>query len=642
MLRILKKDGRARRCEFETVHGTIQTPVFMNVGTCGAIKGGISSMDLKDVKCQVELSNTYHLHIRPGDKLIHDLGGLHRFMNWDRPILTDSGGFQVFSLAQLRKITEEGVKFASHIDGKRIFMGPEESMQIQSNLGSTIAMAFDECIENPAKYDYTKQSCDRTVRWLKRCKAELDRLNSLPDTINKHQMLFGINQGSTYEDLRIKHMQEIAELDLDGYAIGGLAVGEETEEMYRIIDIVEPHMPVNKPRYLMGVGTPCNILEAVHRGIDFFDCVMPSRNARHGNLFTWHGKMNIMNEKYRDDSRPIDENCDCPACKKRVEEDGNPAGLMMEFSNEIATEIKTWLAETNPERKLTLVTFAYNATAFPPVKYDKDLREYVPLKETYKAVDNLAVMVVPRGAAHSKSLFDEKFNKRVKEQLLGWKAVSKQLHIWTYCVNYDHFLINFNNIHALRENYQIYRDIGTTFLFDQGATNVRTPCFDMLRMFVQSELLWDTSLDTDALIDEFINAYYMELAPYMKEYFNKVFNRWKIIESKYGIQSYTGGGSTYYLRKDFWPKDFVDECMDLFRIMRGEIERFATIEEWDKYVLLRKRLYREWLSVRYLLLHLYGNYFGEDLAIKIKTFREDCKRYEVDPYNEGAEMIDIF
>lgn len=315
MLKILKTDGRARRCTFETVHGIIQTPVFMNVGTCAAIKGGISSMDLKDVKCQVELSNTYHLHIRPGDKLIHDLGGLHKFMNWDRPILTDSGGFQVFSLAQLRKITEEGVKFASHVDGKRIFMGPEESMQIQSNLGSTIAMAFDECIENPAKYDYTKQSCDRTVRWLKRCKVELDRLNSLPDTINKKQMLFGINQGSTYEDLRIEHMKQIAELDLDGYAIGGLAVGEETEEMYRIIDIVEPHMPVNKPRYLMGVGTPCNLLEAVHRGIDFFDCVMPSRNARHGNLFTWNGKMNIMNEKYRDDSRPIDENCQCPACK---------------------------------------------------------------------------------------------------------------------------------------------------------------------------------------------------------------------------------------------------------------------------------------------------------------------------------------
>ena len=315
MLKILKTDGRARRCEFETVHGTIQTPVFMNVGTCAAIKGGVSTDDLREIKCQVELSNTYHLHIRPGDTLIRELGGLHKFMNWDKPILTDSGGFQVFSLAQLRKITEEGVKFASHIDGKRIFMGPEESMQIQSNLGSTIAMAFDECIENPAPYDYTKQSCDRTVRWLKRCKVELDRLNSLPDTINKHQMLFGINQGSTYEDLRIEHMKQIAELDLDGYAIGGLAVGEATEDMYRIIDAVEPYMPEDKPRYLMGVGTPCNLLEAVHRGIDFFDCVMPSRNARHGNLFTWNGKMNIMNEKYAKDSRPIDQGCQCPACR---------------------------------------------------------------------------------------------------------------------------------------------------------------------------------------------------------------------------------------------------------------------------------------------------------------------------------------
>ena len=315
MFKVLKTDGRARRCTMETVHGTIETPVFMNVGTCAAFKGGVSTIDLKELNCQVELSNTYHLHIRPGDKLIHDLGGIHKFFNWDRPVLTDSGGFQVFSLAQLRKITEEGVKFASHIDGKRIFMGPEESMQIQSNLASTIAMAFDECIENPATYEYTKQSCDRTVRWLVRCKKEMERLNSLPETINKHQMLFGINQGSTYEDLRIKHMQEIAELDLDGYAIGGLAVGEETEDMYRIIDVVEPYMPKDKPRYLMGVGTPCNILEAVHRGVDFFDCVMPSRNARHGNLFTWHGKMNIMNEKYARDSRPIDENCGCPACR---------------------------------------------------------------------------------------------------------------------------------------------------------------------------------------------------------------------------------------------------------------------------------------------------------------------------------------
>ena len=315
MFEVLKTDGRARRARLETVHGTIETPVFMNVGTCAAIKGGVSTADLKEINCQVELSNTYHLHIRPGDRLIHDLGGIHKFFNWDKPVLTDSGGFQVFSLAQLRKITEEGVRFASHIDGKRIFMGPEESMQIQSNLASTIAMAFDECIENPAPYDYVKNSCERTTRWLKRCKVELDRLNSLPDTINKHQMLFGINQGGTYEDLRIKHMQDIAELDLDGYAIGGLAVGEATDEMYRIIDTVEPYMPKDKPRYLMGVGTPCNILEAVHYGIDFFDCVMPSRNARHGNLFTWNGKMNIVNEKYMRDSRPIDEGCGCPACR---------------------------------------------------------------------------------------------------------------------------------------------------------------------------------------------------------------------------------------------------------------------------------------------------------------------------------------
>jgi queuine tRNA-ribosyltransferase len=287
----------------------------MNVGTCAAIKGGISAIDLIDVNCQVELSNTYHLHIRPGDKLIHDLGGLHKFMNWKGPILTDSGGFQVFSLSQLRKITEEGVKFASHIDGKRIFMGPEESMQIQANLASTIAMAFDECIENPAPYEYVKQSCERTSRWLLRCKAEMARLKSLPDTINPHQLLFGINQGSTYEDLRIEHMKQIAEYDLDGYAIGGLAVGEATEDMYRIIDAVEPYMPKDKPRYLMGVGTPLNLLEAVYRGVDFFDCVMPSRNARHGNLFTWHGKVNILNEKYALDDRPIDENCGCPACR---------------------------------------------------------------------------------------------------------------------------------------------------------------------------------------------------------------------------------------------------------------------------------------------------------------------------------------
>ena len=315
MLDLLKTEGRARRGVFHTVHGDIQTPVFMNVGTCGAIKGGISSVELIELGCQVELSNTYHLHIRPGDKLIKQLGGLHKFMNWSGPILTDSGGFQVFSLAQLRKIKEEGVHFASHIDGKRIFMGPEESMQIQSNLASTIAMAFDECVENPAPYDYVKKSSERTIRWLERCKAEMERLNSLPDTINPHQLLFGINQGGTYEDLRIDNMKKIAELDLPGYAIGGLAVGESAEEMYRIIDAVEPYMPKDKPRYLMGVGTPVNILEAVHRGVDFFDCVMPSRNARHGNLFTWNGKMNLLNEKYATDTRPFDENCNCPACR---------------------------------------------------------------------------------------------------------------------------------------------------------------------------------------------------------------------------------------------------------------------------------------------------------------------------------------
>ena len=315
MFDLLKKEGRARRGVLHTVHGDIQTPVFMNVGTCAAIKGGISAADLRELNCQVELSNTYHLHIRPGDKLIRDMGGLHKFMNWDKPILTDSGGFQVFSLAQLRKITEEGVRFASHIDGKRIFMGPEESMQIQSNLGSTIAMAFDECVENPAPYDYVKKSSERTIRWLVRCKTEMARLNALPDTVNPHQLLFGINQGGTYDDLRVENMKEIAKLDLDGYAIGGLAVGEETDVMYHIIDVVEPHMPVEKPRYLMGVGTPCNIVEAVHRGVDFFDCVMPSRNARHGNLFTWGGKINVMNEKYNRDPRPIEPGCQCPTCK---------------------------------------------------------------------------------------------------------------------------------------------------------------------------------------------------------------------------------------------------------------------------------------------------------------------------------------
>ena len=315
MFILKKKDGKARRGCLITPHGEIETPIFMNVATCAAIKGGIAAEDLRDVNCQVMLSNTYHLHLRPGDGLVHELGGLQKFSGWTGPTLTDSGGFQVFSLSQLRRIKEEGVYFASHIDGKRIFMGPEESMRIQSHLASTIAMAFDECIENPAEYNYVKYSCDRTTRWLLRCKTELERLSQLPGTINPKQMLFGINQGSTYEDLRIRHMQQITEMDLDGYAIGGLAVGEEAEEMYRIIETVEPYMPENKPRYLMGVGTPQNILEAVHRGVDFFDCVMPSRNARHGNLFTWHGKMNLLNEKYARDSRPIDENCGCPACR---------------------------------------------------------------------------------------------------------------------------------------------------------------------------------------------------------------------------------------------------------------------------------------------------------------------------------------
>lgn len=306
---------KARRGVLETSHGDIETPVFMNVATCGAIKGGLSSEDLKAVGCQVMLSNTYHLHLRPGDRLVHEMGGLQSFTGWNGPTLTDSGGFQVFSLAGLRRIKEEGVYFASHIDGRRIFMGPEESMQIQSNLASTIAMAFDECIENPAEYNYTKNSCARTVRWLERCRAEMDRLNSLPETINKSQMLFGINQGSTYEDLRIGHMEAIREINCDGYAIGGLAVGETAEEMYRIIEAVEPYMPTDKPRYLMGVGTPQNILEAVYRGVDFFDCVMPSRNARHGNVFTWNGKMNLCNEKYAKDPRPIEEGCLCPACR---------------------------------------------------------------------------------------------------------------------------------------------------------------------------------------------------------------------------------------------------------------------------------------------------------------------------------------
>lgn len=316
MFQLLKKEQAARRGTFTTVHGTVQTPAFMNVGTAGAIKGGISSYDLNDLHCQVELCNTYHLHVRPGDELIKRRGGLHRFMGWDKPILTDSGGFQVFSLAQLRRIKEEGVYFHSHVDGRKIFMSPEVSMQIQSNLGSTIAMAFDECVENPSTLPYAEQSCARTTRWLIRCKEEMQRLNALADTINPHQLLFGINQGCVYDELRIHHMQEIAALDLDGYAIGGLAVGESAAEMYRIISAVEPYMPVDKPRYLMGVGTPGNILEAVSRGVDLFDCVMPSRNARHGHLNTWEGIRNIQNAKYAEDDRPIDESCDCPTCQR--------------------------------------------------------------------------------------------------------------------------------------------------------------------------------------------------------------------------------------------------------------------------------------------------------------------------------------
>ena len=315
MFTVLKTEGKARRGEFTCAHGTVQTPVFMNVGTQAAIKGGLSAFDLKDIHCQVELSNTYHLHLRPGDDVVKQMGGLHKFMRWDGPILTDSGGFQVFSLSGLRKISEEGVTFASHLDGHRIFMGPEESMQIQSNLGSDIAMAFDECVENPATYEYAKASCERTLRWLERCKTEHDKLNSLPDCVNPQQMLFGINQGATFPDLRVWHMQQTAKIDCDGYAIGGLAVGEPTVVMYEIIDAVEPHMPVDKPRYLMGVGTPSNIIEAVARGVDFFDCVMPARNARHGKLFTWSGALNIKNEKHKLDERPIDPECDCPVCR---------------------------------------------------------------------------------------------------------------------------------------------------------------------------------------------------------------------------------------------------------------------------------------------------------------------------------------
>lgn len=315
MYKCLKKEGKARRGEFVTPHGTVQTPAFMNVATAGAIKGAVSALDLKELKCQVQLCNTYHLHLRPGDETVRKLGGLHTFTRWDGPILTDSGGFQVFSLAKLRNIKEEGVTFASHIDGHKIFMGPEESMCIQSNLGSTIAMAFDECVENPAEYEYARSSSERTVRWLYRCKAEMERLNALPDTINPKQMLFGINQGSTYEDLRIENMKRIRELDLPGYAIGGLAVGESAEDMYRIIECVEPEMPEDRPRYLMGVGTPANIIEAVRRGVDIFDCVLPTRNARHGHVFTRQGRRNLFNAKYELDESPLDEECDCPTCR---------------------------------------------------------------------------------------------------------------------------------------------------------------------------------------------------------------------------------------------------------------------------------------------------------------------------------------
>ena len=315
MFEILAQVGRARRGRFETPHGVVETPVFMNVGTQGAIKGGLSSQDLNNIGCQIELSNTYHLHLRPGDGLIRDMGGLHKFMQWDGPMLTDSGGFQIFSLAKLRKITEEGTAFNSHIDGRHIFMSPEDSIRIQSNLGSDIAMAFDECIGLPASYDYVKNSCERTYRWLVRCKVELERIKGEREEPNPGQMLFGINQGATYPDLRASHMKQISNLDLDGYAIGGLAVGESTQEMYDTIESVEEHMPANKPRYLMGVGTPSNIIEAVSRGIDFFDCVMPARNGRHGHLFTWNGIINIKNEKYARDDHPIDTNCDCPVCK---------------------------------------------------------------------------------------------------------------------------------------------------------------------------------------------------------------------------------------------------------------------------------------------------------------------------------------
>ena len=356
MFKLIKTENKARRGEFVTPHGTIQTPAFMNVATCGAIKGAVSALDLKDIKCQVQLCNTYHLHLRPGDETVKALGGLHKFTRWDAPILTDSGGFQVFSLARLRNIKEEGVTFNSHIDGRKIFMGPEESMTIQSNLGSTIAMAFDECVANPSPYEYTKQSVARTTRWLKRCMAKLSELNLLDSTVNRKQMLFGINQGGTYSDLRTDHMKEITELDLDGYAIGGLAVGEPTEVMYEIIEQVEPHAPKNKIRYLMGVGTPVNILEAVRRGIDLFDCVMPSRNARHGQLFTREGVRNLNNAKYALDSSPIDERCACPVCRnftrayvRHLLKSGEMLGMRLAvlhnlyFYNELMEEIRRQL-----------------------------------------------------------------------------------------------------------------------------------------------------------------------------------------------------------------------------------------------------------------------------------------------------------
>ncbi|MBQ7936261.1 MAG: tRNA guanosine(34) transglycosylase Tgt [Clostridia bacterium] len=358
MFTLIKKDDRARLGTFETVHGTIQTPVFMNVATCGAIKGAVSALDLKDLKCQVQLCNTYHLHLRPGDAIVKQLGGLHKMTRWDGPILTDSGGFQVFSLAKLRNITEEGVTFASHIDGHKIFMGPEESMQIQSNLGSTIAMAFDECVENPATYEYSKKSAERTVRWLQRCKAEHERLNQQPDAVNPDQLLFAINQGSTYSDLRIENMKQIVEVGADGYAIGGLAVGETAEEMYRVLDDVLPYAPEDKPRYLMGVGTPVNILEGVARGIDFFDCVMPARNARHSHIFTSKGVMNLLNKKYELDERPLDEACDCPACKnftrayiRHLFKAGEMLGMRLcvmhnlYFYNDLMEQIRHHLAE---------------------------------------------------------------------------------------------------------------------------------------------------------------------------------------------------------------------------------------------------------------------------------------------------------